>query len=139
MLPFLQLILALAIIITAAKLGGYLSQRLRQPTVVGKVLIGLILGPTLLNLLQWPMFTDQHLGESITHLAELGILLLMFTAGLDLHLSDLARSSKVAALAGILGFVLTLGMGFVLATALSFDPHQALFLGLLLAPTATLP
>jgi Kef-type K+ transport system membrane component KefB len=136
MLPFLQLVLALAIIIAAAKLGGYLSQKLRQPTVAGKVLIGLILGPSLLNLLQWPMFTDPHLGETISHLAELGVLLLMFIAGLELHLSDLTRSGKVAALAGALGFVLTMGLGAALAMAFSFAPRQALFFGLLLAPTS---
>jgi len=136
MLPFLQLIFAMAIIIAAAKLGGYLSHRLGQPTVAGKVLVGLILGPSLLNFLQWPMFTDSHLGESIVYLAELGVLLLMFTAGLNLHLSDLAESGKVAVLAGTLGFALTLGLGFVLAMAFSFDPRQALFLGLLLAPTS---
>jgi Kef-type K+ transport system membrane component KefB len=62
--------------------------------------------------------------------------LLMFTAGLNLHLSDLAKSGKVAVLAGTLGFALTLAMGFVLAMAFSFDPRQALFLGLLLAPTS---
>ena len=60
MLPFLQLVFALAVIIVAAKLGGYLSQRLRQPTVACKVLMGPILGPSLLNLLQWPMFTDPQ-------------------------------------------------------------------------------
>jgi Kef-type K+ transport system membrane component KefB len=137
MLPFLQLILAIAIIITAAKLGGYLSYRLRQPPVAGKVLAGLILGPSLLNFLQWPMFTDPHLGESIVYLAELGVLLLMFIAGLNLHLSDLAESGKVAVLAGVLGFAFTLGMGSVLlAMAFSFDPRQALFFGLLLAPTS---
>ena len=136
MLPFLQLILALAIIIATAKLGGYLSQRLRQPTVAGKVLIGLILGPSLLNFLQWPMFTDPHLDETISHLAELGVFLLMFIAGLELHLSDLAKSGKVAALAGALGFALTLGLGTALAMAFSFAPQQALFLGLLLAPTS---
>jgi Kef-type K+ transport system membrane component KefB len=136
MLPFLQLILAMAIIIAAAKLGGYLSYRLGQPTVAGKVLAGLILGPSVLNFLQWPMFTDPHLGESIVYLAELGVLLLMFTAGLNLHLSDLAESGKVAVLAGTLGFILTLGMGSVLAMAFSFDPRHALFFGLLLAPTS---
>ena len=66
MLPFLQLIFALAIIIAAAKLGGYLSQRLGQPTVAGKVLVGLILGPSLLNFLHWPMFTDPSLGATIS-------------------------------------------------------------------------
>jgi Kef-type K+ transport system membrane component KefB len=136
MLPFLQFIFAMAIIISAAKLGGYLSQRVRQPTVAGKVLVGLILGPSLLNFLQWPVFTDPHLGDTITHLAELGVLLLMFIAGLELHLSDLAESGKVAALAGTLGFALTMGLGAVLAMAFSFPPGQALFFGLLLAPTS---
>ena len=136
MLPFLQLVFALAIIIAAAKLGGYLSQRLRQPTVAGKVLIGLILGPSLLNLLRWPMFTDPHLGETISRLAELGVLLLMFIAGLELHLSDLTKSGKVAVIAGTLGFALTMGLGAALAMAFSFAPRQALFFGLLLAPTS---
>jgi len=136
MLPFLQLLLAIIIIITAAKIGGYLSHRLRQPTVAGKVLVGLILGPSVLNVMQWPMFTDPHLGETITLLAELGILLLMFIAGLNLHLSDLAQSGKVATLAGTLGFAFTLGLGSILVLAFSFDAQHALFLGLLLAPTS---
>ena len=70
MLPFLQFIIAIVIIIIAAKMGGYLSYRLRQPTVVGEVIAGLILGPTVLNFLHWPMFTDEHLGETITLLVD---------------------------------------------------------------------
>ncbi len=136
MLPFLQFIIALVIIIIAAKMGGYLSYRLRQPTVVGEVIAGLILGPTVLNFLHWPVFTDEHLGETITLLAELGVLLLMFIAGLELHLSDLAQSSKVAILAGTMGFVVPLAMGFALAMAFSFGLHQAIFIGLILAPTS---
>jgi Kef-type K+ transport system membrane component KefB len=136
MLPFLQLIFAMAIIIAAAKLGGYLSHRLGQPAVVGKVLAGLVLGPSLLNFLQWPMFSTPHLGETVSHFAELGILLLMFMAGLGLHLSDLGQSGRISAIAGVLGFVLTLGFGSVLAMAFSFAPSQALFFGLLLAPTS---
>lgn len=136
MLPFLQFIIAIVIIIAAAKIGGYLSYRLSQPAVAGEVLAGLILGPSVLDLLGWSVFSDQHLGESITHLAELGVLLLMFIAGLDLHLSDLVKSGKVAALTGSLGFAFSLGMGYLLAIAFSFDPRQALFIGLLLAPTS---
>ena len=51
MLAFLQLILAIAVIIAAAKIGGYLSYRLRQPAVAGEVLVGLILGPSVPSLL----------------------------------------------------------------------------------------
>jgi Kef-type K+ transport system membrane component KefB len=126
----------MAIIILAAKVAGYLSYRLGQPAVAGKVLAGLILGPSVLNFLGWSMFTDAHLGQSIAFLAQLGILLLMFIAGLELRLSDLAKSGKVAVSAGGLGFALTLGMGSAMAMALSLEPRQALFVGLLLAPTS---
>ncbi len=136
MLPFLQFIIVLVVIIAAAKIGGYASYRLGQPAVAGEVLVGLILGPSVLNFLQWPMFTDPHLGETITHLAELGVLLLLFIAGLDLHLSDLLKSGQVAVLTGLLGFIFSLGLGFVLAVAFAFEPRQALFFGLLLAPTS---
>ena len=112
MTSFLQLALALAILITAAKLGGYLSLKLKQPSVLGELIAGLIIGPSVLNMLHWPFFTDEHLGESIAHIAELGVLLLMFIAGLELHLSDLAKSGKVSALAGTLGVIFPVGMGY---------------------------
>ena len=107
MLPFLQLAIAIVIIIISAKVGGYLSYRFGQPAVVGEVLAGLLLGPSVLNIFQWSVFTDTHLNESISHFAELGVLLLLFIAGLDLHLSDLVKSGKSAMLSGSFGFVLT--------------------------------
>ena len=103
MTPFLQLALALAIIILAAKLGGYVSYRLGQPTVLGELLVGIILGPTLLDLLHLPYFSDEHLSEVVHELAEIGVLLLMFIAGLGLHISDLAKSGKISTLGGVLG------------------------------------
>ena len=136
MLPFLQFIFAIAVIIAAAKTGGYLSLRLGQPAVAGEVLAGLLLGPSVLNFYGLPIFTDAHLEASIIHLAELGVLLLMFIAGLELHFDDLVKTSKVASLAGISGFVLTLGMGYILGILMAFDAQQALFLGLMLAPTS---
>jgi Kef-type K+ transport system membrane component KefB len=136
MLPFLQIILALALIITLAKAGGYLTYKFGQPAVVGEVLAGLMLGPSVINFLNWRFFTDAHLGETITHFAELGVLLLLFIAGLDLHLSDLVKSGKTAAITGALGFLLTLGMGYFLAQSFSFDAPEALFIGLILAPTS---
>ncbi|MEN8173701.1 MAG: cation:proton antiporter [Chloroflexota bacterium] len=136
MLPFLQFIFAIAVIITAAKVGGYLSLKLGQPAVTGEVLAGLLLGPSVLNFLGLPFFTDTHLRDSIVNLAELGVLLLMFIAGLELHLDDLVKSGKIAVLAGLLGFVLTFGMGYILGTVFAYDVQQALFLGLMLAPTS---
>jgi Kef-type K+ transport system membrane component KefB len=136
MLPFLQFLIIIAVIILAAKAGGYLSYRIGMPAVAGEVLAGLILGPTVLGFLHWPVFADGHMAETVTLLAEVGVLFLMFIAGLELHLSDLAKSGRVAAVAGVLSFVVPLAMGYGLAAAFGFDREQAIFFGLLLAPTS---
>jgi len=136
MTSFLQFVIVLVIIIAAAKLGGYISIKLGQPSVLGELMVGIILGPSVLDLMHMAPFTDKHLSEAIAHLAELGVLLLMFIAGLDLHLSDLAKSGKVSAYAGTLGVLLPLGMGYGLALAFSFDNQTALFIGLILAATS---
>ena len=73
---FLQFIFALAVIITGAKLGGYISYKLGQPAVVGEVIMGLVLGPSLLNFLKWPMFTHSEIGETISLLSELGVFII---------------------------------------------------------------
>ena len=136
MTPFLQFVVAIGIIIAAAKVGGYISLKLGFPSVLGELAAGVILGPSVLDMLQWAPFTDKHLGETIAHIAEFGVLLLMFIAGLELHLSDLAKSGKVSAFAGTLGVLLPLGMGYGVARAFSFDVQSALFTGLILAATS---
>lgn len=136
MTPFLQLSLALAILIAAAKAGGYLSYRLGQPTVLGELLVGILLGPTLVDVLHMAYFTDRHLPEVIHEIAELGVMLLMFLAGLELHLNDLVKTGKVAALAGTLGVILPIVMGVGTGLAFSMTSSAALFLGLILAATS---
>ena len=76
MSEFLILILAIMIVLAAAKLAGYVTVRLGQPSVLGELTAGLILGPTVLNMLHaWPIFAQSHLvEESLVHLAEFGVL-----------------------------------------------------------------
>ncbi len=136
MTPFLQLALALAIIILAAKLGGYVSYRLGQPAVLGELLVGIILGPTLLDVLHLPYFSDEHLTEIVHELAEIGVLLLMFIAGLGLHFSDLAHSSRVATFAGVLGVIVPLLMGAGVGLAFSMPLPSAIFVGVILSATS---
>ncbi|MCS6845919.1 MAG: cation:proton antiporter [Caldilineales bacterium] len=133
---FLQLALILSIFITMAKLGGYISLRLGQPSVLGEIVVGILLGPSLLNVIHWAPFTDPHLEEFVAELAELGVLLLMFLAGLELHLSELARSGRVSVLAGTLGVVFPVGMGFLAGLLFQMPASSALFLGLILAATS---
>lgn len=139
---FLDLAIALAIIIAAAKLGGFISVRLKQPAVLGELLVGLILGPSLLDFLHWGIFeyssefTYETLVLEINQLAEIGVLLLMFIAGLDLHLSDLAKSGKIALLAGVMGVIFPMLLGYGTGAIYSFGLEESLFIGLVLSATS---
>ena len=136
MTDFLQFLLALIIIIFVAKTAGYLSTRLGQPAVLGQLVGGLILGPTVLNLFHQPIFTDAHLGETISLLAELGVVFLMFVTGLEVDLGQMRRSGKVSALAGTLGVIFPILMGWASATLFGFPMEVGLYLGLILAATS---
>ena len=134
----LNFLAATVIILVAAKLGGYASIRLGQPSVLGELLVGIILGPTVLNMLAgWPLFAgDDHLSASLTLFAEIGVILLMFLAGLELDLTDLLRSGRVAALAGTLGVLVPLAGGFLTARLFGVETVEAIFIGLALSATS---
>jgi Kef-type K+ transport system membrane component KefB len=136
MTPFLQLLLFLTIILFLAKLGGFISSSLRQPSVLGELMVGLLLGPSLLNILHLPVFENPNIESIVESLAEIGVLLLMFVAGLELHLSELARNSKVSAFAGVFGVLLPIGLGWGVGMAFGFQTSHALFLGLALGATS---
>lgn len=136
MSSFLQLALLLTILLITAKGAGYLSTRLKQPSVFGEILVGILLGPTLLNLMHFSFVTDTHLEEVINLMGELGVLLLMFLAGLELHLTDLVKNAKVAAYAGVLGVLLPVGMGLGFGELTGMDFNHAIFLGLTLGATS---
>ena len=136
MSSFLQLVLLLSILLLAAKSAGYISVKFGQPSVLGELVVGIILGPTLLDILHWPVFSEHILGEIVEHLAEIGVLLLMFIAGLELHLSELAHNSKVSAYAGILGVIFPVSLGYLVATGLGFTSQEAIFIGLIMGATS---
>lgn len=136
MSPFLQLAFVLAIILFTAKVAGYLSTRLGQPSVLGELLVGLILGPSLIDLTHLAFITDIHLDEFVIELGELGVLILIFLAGLELHLSDLARNTRVSAYAGVLGVLVPVGLGWLVGYLFGMATNQAIFLGLALGATS---
>lgn len=133
---FLQLITVIVVIIVAAKIAGYLSTRIGQPSVFGELLVGVLLGPSLINLTHLPLITNTHLPETIAEIGEIGVLLLMFLAGLELHLQDLAKNGRVAALAGILGVVFPVAMGIGFGELTGLDFNHSMFLGLTLGATS---
>jgi len=134
----LQFLLALATIIAAAKAAGYLSSCLRQPAVLGELIVGLLLGPTLLDMLHWPIFTSQggHLGEIVYNIAQLGVLFLMFMAGLEVDVQSMRVAGRAALLAGVLGVLAPIVLGMLAVMPFGFSPEQMIFIGLMLSATS---
>lgn len=135
MSPFLQLAFLLSIILLSAKIAGYISIRLGQPSVLGELLAGILLGPSIINLLHLP-FIDIELEKTIEKLAELGVLLLMFLAGLELHIGEMRNNIKVAAYAGFMGVIIPILLGWGTGLLFGFDQSASLFLGLTLGATS---
>jgi len=134
---FLQLAFEITLILLAAKLGGFISSRLHQPSVLGELIIGLLLGPSLIDVIHLPFISDPELlNETINFFGEIGVLLLMFLAGLELHLPELVKNFRVSAFAGSLGVIIPVGLGYLSGKLYGMDNGQAIFLGLALGATS---
>jgi Kef-type K+ transport system membrane component KefB len=136
MTPILQFLLAVAVILAVAKLGALLSVRLGQPAVLGELLSGLILGPSIINFLHLPFFTDTHLEDSIKHLAEVGVVMLMFIAGLEVELSEMRRAGKVAGASGVMGVAVPLVLGIAVGLLFGYTLDKSIFIGIILTATS---
>jgi Kef-type K+ transport system membrane component KefB len=132
---FLQLAFLLSIILLSAKMAGYLSIRMGQPSVLGELLVGIILGPSIINVLNLP-FIEHELAETVAKLGELGVLLLMFLAGLELHLGEMRKNLRVAAFAGLMGVFWPVLLGWGAGLLFGLDQPAAIFLGLTLGATS---
>lgn len=136
MTPFLQISIILAFLLLAAKAAGYISTRLGQPSVLGELLIGVILGPSLLSIFNLPFLDYEELPHFIADFAEIGVLLLMFISGLELHISDLTKNKGASAYAGTLGVLVPVLLGFLVGEFFSMETEQSIFLGLTLGATS---
>lgn len=136
--PVVALFLALGIIVAAARLAGGIARRLDQPRVLGELIVGVILGPSLLDILHSTELGLQpaDLEGTITKLAELGVLLLMFKVGLEVHVSELAKVGRIAVTAGIFGALVPVILTVPLVMAFNYSWQPALFAGVTLAATS---
>ena len=125
----------LAIIIIFAKVFGILARKFKAPQVVGEIIAGLLIGPSLLGLVQQSDF--------LLRMAEIGVVLLMFSAGLETDLKELLKTGPVAFLIACAGvFVPLVGgsllyMGFYgMAPWGSEKFYQAVFIGVIMTATS---
>ena len=146
MTHFLQLLLLLAFVIIAAKLAGALANRAGQPAVFGEIFVGLVLGPTVLNVLGWPLFApaaepggadSPALLPALRDLADIGVVLLMFVAGLETDVAELRRVGTVAFWSAFGGVVLPMIGGAGVAVAFGFPLYwEGIFIGAILTATS---
>ncbi len=114
-----EVLTALFVVLLAAKLGDELFKRIDQPAIVGEILAGVLVGPSVLGLVE-P-------GEVLEVFAELGVVFLLFWVGLETKLEDLTAVGRTALLVGVLGVALlfverlrTVGIGLLAGTATTF-------------------
>ena len=125
----------LAIIIAAAEILGLLARKIKLPQVVGQIVAGLLIGPCVLK---WVGNTDY-----IKIFAEVGVILIMFSAGLETNLKTLIKTGPVALLMAFMGVLVPLVMGTLLTMAFyGFEAvgtpgfYKALFIGVIMTATS---
>ena len=131
-------LLFLAIILVSTKVLGIFSKKVKMPQVVGALVAGVILGPSVLNLVQ--MESD---GNFLAYMAEIGVILLMFCAGLETDLSELKANGVASFIVAMCGVIVPLAGGFI-AYALYFhvdvssfhECMKAVFVGTVLTATS---
>ncbi|MEV5110344.1 cation:proton antiporter [Bacillus sp. LBA3-1-1.1] len=118
----------IALILLSTKLAGDLSVRLGQPSVLGKLIVGIVIGPA--------VFGWIENSELLTQLSNVGVILLMFMAGLETDLEELNanRNSSLAVALG--GIILPFVGGYVSGLVIGMEQGNAVFLGLLLCATS---
>jgi Kef-type K+ transport system membrane component KefB len=130
-------LLDLALILLSTKLLGLATKKFKMPQVVGALLAGLLLGPAVLNILKETTF--------ITTVSEIGVIVLMFTAGLETDIKELRKTGKASFIIALLGVIIPLIGGFVLAyffndSAISDSSApiylQNIFIGVVLTATS---
>lgn len=134
-----QFFLALGLMVGFAKAMGYLTFRIGQPAVLGELLAGLIIGPTVINVLGIPsLFPDGHSVEhTLIEIAEVGVLLLMFMAGMEVDLESMFQVGRPALLAGLLGVFVPLVLITPVVMMFNYPLENAIFVGILLASMST--
>jgi CPA2 family monovalent cation:H+ antiporter-2 len=127
----MDLIADLALVLLAALGGGFLAQRIGQPLIVGYILAGVIVGP----FSGGPTVGNVH---DIERMAELGVVLLLFSLGLEVSFSELAPVRRVALIGGVIQVLTTIALGLAIGLGLGWDWRPAVWFGAIISLSSTM-
>jgi Kef-type K+ transport system membrane component KefB len=125
---FADALFSLFVLFFAAKAGEEIFRRINQPGVIGELLGGFIVGPFALGL--------AHVSITAEVFAELGVVILLFTVGLEVRIDDLLAVGPMAIAVGTIGFILPIIAGLGIGLAIGEDVLPAALIGLALAATS---
>ena len=130
-----RFLLDLTILLFIAKVFGLVAKRIGVPEVVGQIVAGLLLGPAILNIVTESDFLQQ--------MAEIGVMMIMFEAGLDTNLDEMRKTGIKAAVIAFMGVIVPITLGMVLYMAFygfagpgSDQFLQGLFIGTIISATS---
>jgi Kef-type K+ transport system membrane component KefB len=134
---FVQVIISVCVLLFAAKLMAELFVRIRLPIVLGELLAGMIVGPFAIG--AFLMFQGQQLvvlGPEIKILGEIGAIVILFMAGLEMTPKEFIRGGKASFTVGTLGVVVPFFVGFLVFQMFGFDAFQAMLVATALTATS---
>jgi Kef-type K+ transport system membrane component KefB len=128
----MDFIASIIVVLFAALIGRVLSRLLKQPVILGEIILGAIVG----NIIIYANIGTLNLDPSIEYIANIGILFLLFSAGLSLNLKEFKKIEKSSSVVAILGVILPFILGYLTAYWFGFSHITALFIGTALMATS---
>ena len=136
---FIEVIIAVGILLAAAKLMGELFSRMKLPIVLGELLAGMIIGPFALGAFLLNPDTGESIlkiGPELRTLGEIGAIVILFMAGLEMTPKEFLRGGKASFTVGTLGVVVPFFAGLLVFQAFGFDALQAMMIATALTATS---
>ena len=123
-----RVLLDLTIILIVAKVAAEISDRIHVPAVIGEIVAGILIGPSVLGLV--------NTGNMLSFLAELGVIMLLIQVGLETDIVELKSVGRASILVAIIGVVLPMALGFGASSLLGESINTSLFVGAALTATS---
>ncbi len=123
-----KILIQLALILAATKIGGIVSRKFKMPEVLGALIAGVVLGPMILNAVQYD--------SNIKLLANLGVIMLMFLAGLETNAEEFKKAGKSSFVIALIGILVPLVLGTLCAFLFYSNLLENIFIGVILTATS---